>query len=155
MRKSELAELIRAGALRNIAAMSDDELLSSHINLIKASISANLDPSFPRGREKTSIFATIPPIPSAHELRQDALAGIAETDETTLIHGFVSCLDCGEIPPAKILDALIAQAENELHLQTLLIAHPELSIHQYAPNLVKPSHRHEVRLYADKNKKWA
>jgi hypothetical protein len=151
MTRSELAERIRAGGLENIKAMSDDELLTNFKHQIAAVVVTNLDPSTPRGTKETIVYATVPPIPPATELRRDALAGIAETDENTLIRGFVSCLDCGEIPPAKILDPLIAQAQNELHLQHLLIIHPDLSIHQYAPNQVKPSHRPTVKFVIEEN----
>ena len=110
-----------------------------------------LDPS------NITIYASLPPTPTPDELRQRAIGSISApistaADEDELINGFVNCLDCGEIPPAQILDPLIKQAREEMHLQYLLETHPQLSIHQYAPNSLKPSHRPEVKLFAEPKK---
>jgi hypothetical protein len=157
MTRSELAQRIQVGAIKRFKTMSDDELTNNYADRAASAVAADLDPTLPRGRLKTTIYATLPPTPTPDELRRRAIASISApintaADEDELINGFVNCLDCGEIPPAQILDPLIRQARDEMHLQYLLETHPQLSIHQYAPNSVKPSHRPEVKLFAEPKK---
>jgi hypothetical protein len=160
MTRSELAERIQVGAIKRYQIMSDDELMSNYRRGAASAMAAEgrkMAPDLRLDPSNITIYATLPPTPTPDELRRRAIASISApistaADEDELINGFVNCLDCGEIPPAKILDPLIGQAREEMHLLYLLETHPQLNIHQYIPNSTKPSHRPEVKLFTEPKK---
>jgi len=152
MTKSQLATLIRANVRRRYDVMTDEEILRNYERTLSAAISADIDPSLRREPSKTTIYAGVPPTPSAAVIRERGLEAIVAGDDDEMIAGFVNCMDCGEQPPAHILAELLPRARDEQHLLELLEVHPKLTIHQYTADSKQPPHRPEIKLFVESKK---